>query len=54
CENNEFEISEVKIERVPGYHFIATSNFEVLYDSLDLKKRGKRYRVTSKRIFNRK
>ncbi|WP_210365409.1 DUF261 domain-containing protein [Borreliella valaisiana] len=48
---NEFEISEVKIKSVDGSHFIATKEQEILYDSLDLKPRGKVFRVTSKRIF---
>ncbi|WP_210376705.1 DUF261 family protein, partial [Borreliella valaisiana] len=48
---NEFEISEVKIKGVNGYHFIATKEQEILYDSLDLKPRGKEFKVTSKRIF---
>ncbi|ADQ29002.1 DUF261 domain-containing protein [Borreliella burgdorferi] len=51
---NEFEISEVKIDKVNGYHFIATKNKEILYDSLDLKPRGKIFKVTSKRIFRLK
>ncbi|WP_210376187.1 DUF261 family protein, partial [Borreliella burgdorferi] len=37
-----------------GYHFIATKNKEILYDSLDLKPRGKIFKVTSKRIFKLK
>ncbi|WP_418456570.1 DUF261 domain-containing protein [Borreliella lusitaniae] len=49
--SNEFEISEVKIRGVNGFHFIATQDQEILYDSLDLKPRGKEFRVTSKRIF---
>ncbi|WP_418906382.1 DUF261 domain-containing protein [Borreliella tanukii] len=48
---NEFEISEVKIKGVAGFHFIATKEQEILYDSLDLKPRGKEFKVTSKRIF---
>ncbi|WP_420025458.1 DUF261 domain-containing protein [Borreliella valaisiana] len=48
---NEFEISEVKIKGVSGFHFIATKEQEILYDSLDLKPRGKEFKVTSKRIF---
>ncbi|WP_420025322.1 DUF261 domain-containing protein (plasmid) [Borreliella yangtzensis] len=48
---NEFEISEVKIKNVAGYHFIATKEKEILYDSLDLKPRGKEFKITSKRIF---
>ncbi|WP_418457472.1 DUF261 domain-containing protein [Borreliella andersonii] len=51
---NEFEISEVKIDKVNGYHFIATKDKEILYDSLDLKPRGKIFKVTSKRIFKLK
>lgn len=47
----EFEISEVKIKNVIGTHFIATSNFTVLYDSLRLKEKGTPYHITSKRIF---
>ncbi|WP_417861761.1 DUF261 domain-containing protein (plasmid) [Borreliella americana] len=51
---NEFEISEVKINNVNGVHFIATKDKEILYDSLDLKSRGKIFKVTSKRIFKLK
>ncbi|ACM10369.1 hypothetical protein BBU72A_S0016 (plasmid) [Borreliella burgdorferi 72a] len=51
---NEFEISEVKIGKVNRYHFIATKNKEILYDSIDLKPRGKVFKVTSKRIFKLK
>ncbi|MBB6213495.1 DUF261 domain-containing protein (plasmid) [Borreliella californiensis] len=54
CALNEFEISEVKIDKVNGFHFIATKNEEILYDSLDLKPRGKVFKVTSKRIFKLK
>ncbi|MBB6213795.1 DUF261 domain-containing protein [Borreliella californiensis] len=54
CATNEFEISEVKIDKVNGFHFIATKNEEILYDSLDLKPRGKVFKVTSKRIFKLK
>ncbi len=49
--SNEFEISEVKIKGVNGFHFIATKEQEILYDSLDLKPRGKEFKVTLKRIF---
>ncbi|WP_210380918.1 DUF261 domain-containing protein [Borreliella valaisiana] len=49
--SNEFEISEVKIKGVNGFHFIATKEQEILYNSLDLKPRGKEFRVTLKRIF---
>ncbi len=48
---NEFEISKVKITGVNGTHFIATKEKEILYDSLDLRARGKIFKVTSKRIF---
>ncbi|WP_330529089.1 DUF261 domain-containing protein [Borreliella valaisiana] len=48
---NEFEISEVKIKGVNRFHFIATKEQEILYDSLDLKPLGKEFKVTSKRIF---
>ncbi|WP_418905429.1 DUF261 domain-containing protein (plasmid) [Borreliella turdi] len=51
---NEFEISEVKIKGVGGSHFLATKDQQILYDSLDLKTRGKEFRVTSKRIFKLK
>ncbi|WP_418909534.1 DUF261 domain-containing protein (plasmid) [Borreliella sinica] len=51
---NEFEISEVKIKGVAGFHFIATERQEILYDSLNLKPRGKEFKVTSKRIFRLK
>ncbi|AYE37069.1 hypothetical protein DB313_06080 (plasmid) [Borrelia turcica IST7] len=47
----EFEISEVKIKDLAGYHFMATKNSSVLYDSLALKERGTSYSITSKRIF---
>ncbi|AYE37121.1 hypothetical protein DB313_06350 (plasmid) [Borrelia turcica IST7] len=48
----EFEISEVKIKDLAGYHFMATRDSSVLYDSLALKERGMSYSITSKRIFN--
>ncbi|WP_417861705.1 DUF261 domain-containing protein [Borreliella andersonii] len=51
---NEFEISEVKIKGVNGYHFVSTKDKEILYDSLDLKPRGKEFTITSKRIFRLK
>ncbi|AMR76027.1 DUF261 family protein [Borrelia hermsii] len=53
CTSHEFEISEVKIKGIPGYHFIAINSNSVLYDSLELKERGKEYYITSKRIFRR-
>ncbi|MCD2332742.1 DUF261 domain-containing protein [Borreliella americana] len=49
--DNEFEISEVKIKDINGFHFIATEKQEILYDSLDLRPLRKEFRVTSKRIF---
>ncbi len=51
---NKFEISEVKIADVNGSHFIATKEKEILYDSLDLKRNGKIFKVASKRIFKLK
>ncbi|ACN93392.1 conserved hypothetical protein (plasmid) [Borreliella finlandensis] len=48
---NEFEISEVKIKGVNGFHFIVTKDKEILYNSLDLKPFGKEFKATSKRIF---
>ncbi|WP_418905493.1 DUF261 domain-containing protein (plasmid) [Borreliella turdi] len=51
---NEFEISEVNITGVNGTHFIATKEQEILYDSLDLKPRGKVFKLVSKRIFKLK
>ncbi|AHH05539.1 Hypothetical protein BOM_1306 (plasmid) [Borrelia miyamotoi FR64b] len=46
-------MSEVKIDRIAGSHFIATNNSIVLYDSLKLKDRGTPYHVTSRRIFRK-
>ncbi|BDU63463.1 hypothetical protein BOFE_10030 (plasmid) [Candidatus Borrelia fainii] len=51
CLDSEFEVSEVKIKGVPGYHFMATNNGVVLYDSLEFEDRGREYTLTSKRIF---
>ncbi|AOW96132.1 DUF261 family protein [Borrelia miyamotoi] len=51
--SNEFEVSEVKLDKAFGSHFIATNNSEVLYDSLKLKEKGTPYQVTSKRIFRK-
>ncbi len=51
---NELEISEVKIIGVNGSHFLATKEQEILYDSLDLKPRGKVFKLVSKRIFKLK
>ncbi|AHH11746.1 DUF261 family protein (plasmid) [Borrelia coriaceae] len=53
CKLNEFEISEVKIKGIQGYHFMATNNSLVCYDSLCLDGKGKEYQVTSKRVFNK-
>ncbi|ATQ15541.2 DUF261 family protein (plasmid) [Borrelia miyamotoi] len=50
---NEFEVSEVKIDRISGSHFIATSNSILLYDSLRLKEKGTPYHTLSKRIFRK-
>ncbi|ANA43834.1 DUF261 domain-containing protein [Borrelia hermsii] len=53
CASHEFEISEVKIKGVSGYHFIATNDSRVLYDSLMLKERGVEYQITSRRVFRK-
>nr|WP_025407125.1 DUF261 family protein [Borrelia hermsii] len=53
CLNGEFEMSEVKIKGVLGYHFMATNVSFVLYDSLTLKDRGVEYEITSRRIFKK-
>ncbi|AHH05713.1 DUF261 family protein (plasmid) [Borrelia miyamotoi] len=51
--SNEFEVSEVEIDRISGSHFIATNNSIVLYDSLKLKEKGTPYHTLSKRIFRK-
>ncbi|WKC84905.1 DUF261 domain-containing protein [Borreliella lusitaniae] len=48
----EFEISQIKLKDQAFVHFIATSKSKVLYDSLDLKSKGKKFEIISKRIFN--
>ncbi|UGQ16670.1 MULTISPECIES: DUF261 family protein [unclassified Borrelia] len=49
----EFEITEVKLE-AGSSHFIATQDNNVIYDSLNLDKRGRLYNKFSKRIFTKK
>ncbi|MCD2349294.1 DUF261 domain-containing protein [Borreliella americana] len=48
----EFEITEIKVKDQGFVHFLVMDNNKVLYDSLDLKAKGKKFQITSKRIFN--
>lgn len=48
----EFEITEIKLKDQVFVHFIAMDNNKVLYDSLDLRAKGKKFEIISKRIFN--
>ncbi|MCD2320765.1 DUF261 domain-containing protein, partial [Borreliella burgdorferi] len=48
----EFEITEIKVKDQVFVHFLVMDNNKVLYDSLDLKSKGKKFQITSKRIFN--
>lgn len=51
-EGKEFEITEIKLKDQSFTHFIAIDKSKVLYDSLDLKSKGKKFEIISKRIFN--
>ncbi len=48
----EFEITEIKVKDRVFVHFLVMDNNKVLYDSLDLKSKGKKFQIISKRIFN--
>ncbi|AJA90710.1 BppB (plasmid) [Borreliella chilensis] len=48
----EFEITEIRLTNKDFVHFIAMDNNKVLYDSLDLKSKSKKFKIISKRIFN--
>ncbi|WNY63352.1 DUF261 domain-containing protein (plasmid) [Borreliella carolinensis] len=48
----EFEITQVKLKGQVFVHFLVMDNNKVLYDSLDLKSKGKKFQIISKRIFN--
>lgn len=48
----EFEITEIKVKDQAFTHFVAMDKSKVLYDSLDLKSKGKKFEIISKRIFN--
>lgn len=48
----EFEITEIKLKDQDFGHFIVMDNNKVLYDSLDLKAKGKNFEITSKRVFD--
>lgn len=51
-EDKEFEITEIKLKDQAFTHFVATDKSRVLYDSLDLRSKGKKFEIISKRIFN--
>lgn len=51
-ESKEFEITEIKLKDQSFTHFVAMDKSKVLYDSLDLKSKGKKFEIISKRIFN--
>lgn len=50
--DKEFEITEIKVKDQAFTHFVAMDKSKVLYDSLDLKSKGKKFEIISKRIFN--
>ncbi len=51
-EGKEFEITEIKVKDQAFTHFVAMNKNNVLYDSLDLRSKGKKFEIISKRIFN--
>ncbi len=51
-EGKEFEITEIKVKDQAFTHFVAMNKSKVLYDSLDLRSKGKKFEIISKRIFN--
>ncbi|WPM06381.1 DUF261 domain-containing protein (plasmid) [Borreliella sinica] len=48
----EFEIAVIKPKDQSFEHFIVMDNNKVLYDSLDLRSKGRKFEIISKRIFN--
>ncbi|ACN52668.1 DUF261 domain-containing protein [Borreliella valaisiana] len=48
----EFEITEIKLKDQDFVHFIVMDNNKILYDSLDLQAKGKKFEIISKRIFD--
>ncbi|AAT93779.1 MULTISPECIES: DUF261 family protein [Borreliella] len=51
-EGEEFKITEIKLKDQSFIHFIEIDKSKVLYDSLDLKFKGKKFKIISKMIFN--
>ncbi len=49
-EGKEFEITEIKLKDQSFTHFVAMDKSKVLYDSLDLKSKGKKFEIISNKI----
>ncbi|WP_336510982.1 DUF261 family protein [Borreliella garinii] len=45
-------MTEIKLKDQDFVHFIVMDNNKILYDSLDLQAKGKKFEIISKRIFD--